>query len=70
MYIYVTLLILVILFVSDHLTGLINAAKEQNVTFVYALSPGLDITFSSSKEVTYLKRKLEQVSKTFVLHYW
>ncbi|XP_022094369.1 protein O-GlcNAcase-like isoform X2 [Acanthaster planci] len=46
---------------AEHLTGLIDAAKEHNVDFVYALSPGLDITFSSAKEVTCLKRKLEQV---------
>lgn len=47
---------------SEHLSGLIAAAKEHNVTFYYALSPGLDITYSSSKEVAILKRKLEQVS--------
>ncbi|XP_038065736.1 protein O-GlcNAcase-like isoform X2 [Patiria miniata] len=46
---------------AEHLTGLIDAAKENNVDFVYALSPGLDVTFSSAKEVTCLKRKLEQV---------
>ncbi|XP_006825943.1 protein O-GlcNAcase-like [Saccoglossus kowalevskii] len=46
---------------ADHLTSLISAAKENNVQFIYALSPGLDITFSSVKEVTCLKRKLEQV---------
>ncbi|PIK33340.1 hypothetical protein BSL78_29849, partial [Apostichopus japonicus] len=45
------------------LTSLIEEAKENNVTFVYALSPGLDITFSNTKEVTCLKRKLEQVSQ-------
>ncbi|CAE1294602.1 NCOAT [Acanthosepion pharaonis] len=47
---------------ADCLTGLIDAAHEQNVEFVYALSPGLDITYSSTKDVTALKRKLEQVS--------
>lgn len=46
---------------TDCLTGLIDAAHEQNVEFVYALSPGLDITYSSTKDVTALKRKLEQV---------
>ena len=46
---------------ADHLTNLIEAASENSVDFVYALSPGLDITFSSSKDVTHLKRKLEQV---------
>ncbi|XP_019868330.1 protein O-GlcNAcase isoform X2 [Aethina tumida] len=48
---------------AEHLTGLIQAAKDQNITFYYALSPGLDITYSSSKEITSLKRKLEQVSQ-------
>ena len=44
---------------ADHITGLINAADEHNVTFVYAISPGLDITFSSTKDVTLLKKKLQ-----------
>ncbi|KAL3268130.1 hypothetical protein HHI36_007257 [Cryptolaemus montrouzieri] len=48
---------------AEHLTGLIQAAKDQNITFYYALSPGLDITYSSVKEITTLKRKLEQVSQ-------
>ncbi|XP_071476953.1 protein O-GlcNAcase-like isoform X1 [Diadema antillarum] len=48
---------------AEQLTSLITAAKEQGVLFVYALSPGLDITFSNPKEVTSLKRKLEQVSQ-------
>ncbi|XP_029644802.1 protein O-GlcNAcase isoform X1 [Octopus sinensis] len=47
---------------ADCLTGLIDAAHDQNVEFVYALSPGLDITYSSTKDVTALKRKLEQVA--------
>ncbi|KAL1399122.1 hypothetical protein pipiens_008447 [Culex pipiens pipiens] len=48
---------------ADHLTGLISAAHEQNINFYYALSPGLDITYSSSKELATLKRKLDQVSQ-------
>ncbi|ETN66345.1 bifunctional protein NCOAT [Anopheles darlingi] len=48
---------------ADHLTGLITAAHEQNINFYYALSPGLDITYSSPKEVAALKRKLDQVSQ-------
>ncbi|XP_060528600.1 protein O-GlcNAcase isoform X2 [Cylas formicarius] len=48
---------------AEHLTGLIQAAKDQNIVFYYALSPGLDITYSSAKEITTLKRKLEQVSQ-------
>ncbi|KAL5021377.1 hypothetical protein ScPMuIL_000532 [Solemya velum] len=47
---------------AEKLTGLIEATKEHNIKFVYALSPGLDITFSNPKDVQALKRKLEQVS--------
>lgn len=48
---------------ADQLSGLIAAAKENGITFYYAISPGLDIVYSSSKELTCLKRKLEQVSQ-------
>lgn len=48
---------------AEHLTSLITAAKAQGITFCYALSPGLDITYSCQKEITHLKRKLEQVSQ-------
>lgn len=48
---------------GEHLAGLISAAKEHNIVFYYALSPGLDMQYSSSKEVAILKRKLEQVSQ-------
>lgn len=46
---------------SDQLMALISAAKEHCVEFIYAISPGLDITFSNPKEVAALKRKLSQV---------
>lgn len=48
---------------GDHLTSLIAAAKEHNIVFYYALSPGLDMTYSSPKEISALKRKLEQVNQ-------
>ncbi|KAK9501522.1 hypothetical protein O3M35_012229 [Rhynocoris fuscipes] len=48
---------------ADHLTSLISAADECGITFYYALSPGLDMTYSSAKDVTALKRKLEQASQ-------
>ncbi|XP_022123234.2 protein O-GlcNAcase [Pieris rapae] len=48
---------------AEHLTSLISEAKAHGITFCYALSPGLDITYSSQKEITTLKRKLEQVSQ-------
>ena len=51
---------------ADHLTSLIEDARESSVDFVYALSPGLDITFSNSKDVMHLKRKLEQVRTRYL----
>nr|CAG4646837.1 EOG090X01OH [Megafenestra aurita]SVE92239.1 EOG090X01OH [Megafenestra aurita] len=48
---------------AEHLTTLIAASKECNITFYYALSPGLDITYSSAKEMVILKRKLDQVAQ-------
>lgn len=49
---------------AEQLIALISAAQNHNVEFIYALSPGLDITFSNPKEVAALKRKFDQV-KTF-----
>ncbi|XP_029290725.1 protein O-GlcNAcase isoform X2 [Cottoperca gobio] len=46
---------------AEQLIALISAAKQHDVEFVYAISPGLDITFSNPKEVAALKRKLGQV---------
>lgn len=48
---------------ADLLTSLIAAAKEHGITFYYALSPGLDMTYSSAKETAILRRKLEQVAQ-------
>ncbi|XP_073970684.1 O-GlcNAcase [Rhodnius prolixus] len=48
---------------ADHLTSLIAAADECGITFYYALSPGLDMAYSSTKDVAALKRKLEQASQ-------
>ncbi|KAI8046780.1 protein O-GlcNAcase [Drosophila gunungcola] len=48
---------------ADHLSSLIAAAKEAGINFYYALSPGLDMTYSSPKEIATLKRKLDQVSQ-------
>ncbi|XP_014242076.1 protein O-GlcNAcase [Cimex lectularius] len=48
---------------AEHLTSLISTANENGIMFYYALSPGLDITYSNTKEVQSLKRKLEQVSQ-------
>ncbi|CAG7731648.1 unnamed protein product [Allacma fusca] len=48
---------------ADHLSGLVAAAKENGIRFIYAISPGLDIGYSNTKDVAALKRKLEQVSQ-------
>lgn len=48
---------------AEHLGSLIHLAAECNIDFYYAISPGLDITYSSPKEVSCLKRKLEQVAQ-------
>lgn len=47
----------------EELQSLVAAAKENDIEFYYALSPGLDIIYSSAKEVATLKRKLEQVGR-------
>ncbi|XP_035771315.1 protein O-GlcNAcase isoform X2 [Neolamprologus brichardi] len=56
---------------AEQLMTLIGAANEHGIEFIYAISPGLDITFSNQKEVSALKRKLDQVShfgcKSFAL---
>ena len=48
---------------GEHLQSLISAAKSTGIDFYYALSPGLDITYSSLKDTSMLKRKLDQVSQ-------
>lgn len=48
-------------YLLEQLMTLIGAAKEYGIEFIYAISPGLDITFSNQKEVSALKRKLDQV---------
>lgn len=49
------------IFFKEQLMTLISSAKEHGIEFIYAISPGLDITFSNQKEVSTLKRKLDQV---------
>ena len=46
---------------ADQLSQLIKEADNRGILFIYAIAPGLDVTFSSSEEVTLLKRKLKQV---------
>lgn len=50
------------LLLSGQLRTLIAEAQSRGLRFVYALSPGQDIVFSSSCDLTLLKRKLRQVS--------
>lgn len=46
---------------AAQLRTLIVEAQSRGLRFVYALSPGQDIVFSSSCDLTLLKRKLRQV---------
>ena len=46
---------------AEHMQALIKQATKHNITFYYAISPGLDIAYSSQKEIATLKRKLDQV---------
>lgn len=48
------------------LAALINAAETAGVSFVYAISPGLDIVFSCAADVAALKRKMKQVLSLFL----
>lgn len=45
------------------LRTLMAEAERRGLTFVYALSPGQDIVFSSASDLSLLKRKLLQVSE-------
>ena len=46
-----------------YLKKLMSKCEETGVTFVYGISPGLDITYSKRKEIALLKAKLEQLKK-------
>lgn len=48
---------------AEQLSVLINHAKSNNIVFIYAISPGLDICYSNMKDVAALKRKLDQVKE-------
>jgi hypothetical protein len=49
---------------SNELAELIQLAKRCAIHFVYALSPGLDLGYSSDKDLDLLKRKFDQVRRT------
>ncbi|MFH4978548.1 hypothetical protein AB6A40_005257 [Gnathostoma spinigerum] len=46
---------------TELLQSLISSAKHHGITFVYALSPGIDIVYSNEKEVKAVEEKLDQV---------
>ena len=50
----------------DKIKVLIDAASKEAVTFVYAISPGLDISFATTADVAALKRKMKQVQKMII----
>ena len=50
----------------DELKQLIAAADDCNVSFVYALSPGLDVVYTSTGDIAALKAKLDQVHMLLV----
>ena len=49
---------------ADLLSQLIQECTNRGINFVYAIAPGLDITFSSPEDVKLLKRKLDQVNSS------
>nr|AKA09674.1 O-GlcNAcase [Trichoplax adhaerens] len=46
---------------GDSLRALIRAAEESGILFIYAISPGVDITYSSNRDMKFLKDKLDQI---------
>jgi len=56
---------------QENLKSLITSAESNGISFVYAISPGLDMIFSCPKDVQVLKNKLKQVAdlgcKSFAL---
>ncbi|VDO39866.1 unnamed protein product [Haemonchus placei] len=46
---------------ADILRSLIESARENNIRFVYSLSPGIDIAYSKTEEILCIKSKLDQV---------
>lgn len=46
---------------AAELTQLIKETTNKGIHFIYAISPGLDITFSNKQEVLLLENKLDQV---------
>lgn len=47
----------------DSLKQLMDKCKENNVIFVYGISPGLDMSYSQARELDHLKAKLDQLKQ-------
>src|SRR5437667_3815354 len=46
---------------AEQLQELIQACRHRHILFIYALSPGLDIRYSSDGESDHLKKRFEQM---------
>jgi len=46
---------------TDNLASLIKACRQRDLQFIYALSPGLDIRYSDSAEITKIQKRFEQM---------
>eukprot|EP00117_Sycon_ciliatum_P042415 scpid16890/ scgid2632/ Bifunctional protein NCOAT; Meningioma-expressed antigen 5; Nuclear cytoplasmic O-GlcNAcase and acetyltransferase; Beta-hexosaminidase; Beta-N-acetylhexosaminidase; Hexosaminidase C; N-acetyl-beta-D-glucosaminidase; N-acetyl-beta-glucosaminidase; O-GlcNAcase; Histone acetyltransferase len=47
----------------DTVSNLMNSCRAEGVDFIFAISPGLDMTYSSEQELNFLKYKLDQVAR-------
>ena len=52
---------------ANELNQLIHLAKQNGIDFLYALSPGLDIDYSSENDFNALTNKFDQVFLLFVV---
>ena len=51
------------------LAALIDSCKQHKLTFIYGLSPGLDIRFSNPSELAAIKRRFEQLINVGARHF-
>ncbi len=54
---------------AAELSHLIKETTKCGIHFIYAISPGLDMTFSNKQEVVLLKKKLDQVREVWIMLY-
>ena len=54
---------------KKELSELIKKAKEMKIKFIYALSPGLDVKYSSKEDFENLKKKFNQLSSMGCEHW-